>query len=297
VTLIRNLARGWRTGLSGPVIVLQAGTAVNFFGYGLILPFEIIYLHQARGFPTATAGLVLGAVMGTAAVATPPSGALVDRFRAKPILIAGSLASGLGYGGFAFVDRPWQAFVCAAVGGAGLGVTNTASRVLSLTLVTAEQRASLFALGRVAGNFGIGSGATVAGFIVASVQHLRAFQALYLLDAITCAALAKSGSLRSLIRRLQQWCLCVVAEVLRGPRAGDLQRGSGESQDRDPTPGIGPACVTPRVSRRAPAGDRRRGKGAPTRAPGDRSTQAKGGVRGQAGEAGAFSPARASAAR
>jgi MFS family permease len=190
VTSIRNLARGWRTGLSGPVIVLQAGTAVNYFGYGLIVPFEIIYLHQARGFPTATAGLVLAAALGTAAVATPPSGALVDRFRANPILIAGSLASGLGYAGFAFVDRPWQAFVCSAVGGAGLGVTNTANRVLSLTLVTAEQRASLFALGRVAGNFGIGSGATVAGFIVASVQHLRAFQALYLFDAITCAALA-----------------------------------------------------------------------------------------------------------
>jgi hypothetical protein len=46
----------WRTGLSGPVIVLQAGTAVNYFGTGLILPFEIIYLHEVRGFPTATAG-------------------------------------------------------------------------------------------------------------------------------------------------------------------------------------------------------------------------------------------------
>ena len=172
------------------MIVLQAGTAVNYFGYGLILPFEIIYLHQARGFSTATAGLVLAAALGAAAVATPPSGALVDRFRAKPILIAGSIASGLGYAGFAFVDRPWQAFACSAVGGAGLGVTNTANRVLSLTLVTAEQRASLIALGRVAGNFGIGSGATVAGFIVASVQHVRAFQALYMLDAITCAALA-----------------------------------------------------------------------------------------------------------
>jgi hypothetical protein len=53
--LVRALA-GWRTGLSGPVIVLQAGTAVNYFGYGLIVPVEIIYLHQARGFPTATAG-------------------------------------------------------------------------------------------------------------------------------------------------------------------------------------------------------------------------------------------------
>jgi MFS family permease len=189
----RMLARvfaGWQTGLSGPVLVLQAGTAVNFFGTGLVLPFEIIYLHQARGFPTATAGLVLAALMGTAAVVTPPSGALLDRFRAKPILIAGNLASALGYACFAFVDRPWQAFVCSAVGGAGLGVAGTASQVLSLTLVTAEQRASSIALRRVAGNFGLGSGATVAGFIVASANHLRAFQALYLFDGVTFAVFA-----------------------------------------------------------------------------------------------------------
>ena len=193
----RTLARvfaGWRTGLSGPVLVLQAGTAVNYFGTGLILPFEIIYMHQARGFPTATAGLVLAAVMGTAAVVTPPSGALLDRFRAKPILITGNLASGLGYAGFAFVDRPWQAFVCSAVGGAGLGVTNTASRVLGLALVTAEQRAfsSDRALRRVAGNFGLGSGATVAGFHrrFRPWATSRAFQALYLFDGVTFAVFA-----------------------------------------------------------------------------------------------------------
>jgi MFS family permease len=177
----------WRTGLPGPVIVLQAGTAVNYFGTGLILPFEIIYLHHARGFPTATAGLVLAAVMGTAAVVTPFSGALLDRFRAKPILIIGNLASALGYAGFAFVDRPWQAFVCSAVGGAGFGVAITANQVLSLTLVSAEQRASSIALRRVAGNFGLGSGATVAGFIVASANDLRTFQALYLFDGATFA--------------------------------------------------------------------------------------------------------------
>jgi MFS family permease len=189
----RTLGRvfaGWRTGLSGPVLVLQAGTAVNYFGTGLILPFEIIYLHQARGFPTATAGLVLAAVMATAALVTLPSGALLDRFRAKPTLITGNLASALGYAGFAFVDRPWQAFVCAAVGGAGFGVASTANQVLTLTLVPAQQRASSIALRRVAGNFGLGSGATVAGFIVASANHLGTFQALYLFDGLTFAAFA-----------------------------------------------------------------------------------------------------------
>jgi MFS family permease len=180
----------WRTGLSGPVIVLQAGTAVNYFGTGLILPFEIIYLHELRGFPTATAGLVLAAVMGTAAVVTLPAGALLDRFRAKPILITGNLVSALGYGGLAFVDRPWQGFVCSAVGGAGFAVAGTANQVLSLTLVTPQQRAASIALRRVAGNFGMGAGATVAGFIVASADHLRTFQALYLFDAATFAVFA-----------------------------------------------------------------------------------------------------------
>src|SRR5437868_3110488 len=188
-TLARVFAH-WRTGLSGPVIVLQAGTAVNSFGTGLILPFEIIYLHELRGFPTATAGLVLAAVMGTAAVVTLPAGALLDRFRAKPILITGNLVSALGYGGLAFVDRPWQGFVCSVVGGAGFGVAGTANQVLSLTLVRPERRAASIALSRVAGNFGLGAGATVAGFIVASADHLRTFQALYLFDAATFAVFA-----------------------------------------------------------------------------------------------------------
>jgi MFS family permease len=176
----------WRTGLPRPVLVLQGGWALNNLGTGLILPFEIIYLHAARGFSTATAGLVVGTVMGTAAVVTLPSGALLDRFSAKRILITGSVLNALGYGGLAFVDRPWQGFVCSAVGGAGFGLVGTAGQVLTMTLVPAEQRAASTALRRVAGNFGLGLGATVAGFIVAATHHhLQAFQSLYLFDAVT----------------------------------------------------------------------------------------------------------------
>jgi MFS family permease len=181
----------WRTGLPKPVLVLQGGFALNFFGTGLILPFEIIYLHAVRGFSTATAGLVLATVMATAAVVTLPSGALLDRFSAKRILIAGNLVNALGYGGLAFVHRPWQGFVCSAVGGAGFGFVGTASQVLTLTLVSAEQRAVSTALRRIAGNFGLGLGATVAGVIVAAAHHhLHAFQGLYLFDTVTFAVFA-----------------------------------------------------------------------------------------------------------
>jgi MFS family permease len=187
---VLRLVAGWRTGLSRPVLILQAGNALNYFGYGLILPFEIIYLHQIRGFSTATAGLVLAATMGTSAIVTPPTGAVLDRYSAKAIVVAGSFATALGYAGFAYVDRPWQAFACSIVGGAGLGATGTANRTLMVRLIRPDQRVAAFALNRVAGNFGIGVGATVAGFIVASAQGLSTFQILYLFDAVTSAGLA-----------------------------------------------------------------------------------------------------------
>jgi MFS family permease len=186
-----RLFAAWRTGLPRPVLLLQGGTALNYFGTGLIAPFEIVYLHTVRGFSTATAGLVLATVMATAAVVTLPSGALLDRFSAKHILIAGNLVNALGYGGLAFVHRPWQGFVCSAVGGAGFGLVGTAGQVLTLTLIPAEQRAASTALRRVAGNFGLGLGATVAGLIVAAAHHqLRAFQGLYLFDTVTFVAFA-----------------------------------------------------------------------------------------------------------
>src|SRR5580765_51082 len=187
---ISHLIAGWRTGLSRPVLILQAGDALNYFGYGLVLPFEIIYLHQIRGFSTATAGLVLAVTMGSSAIVTPPTGALLDRYSAKAIVVAGSWASALGYAGFAFVERPWQAFACSIVGGAGLGAAGTANRTLVVRLVTQEQRAAAFALNRVAGNFGIGAGATVGGLVVAAAQQLSSFQILYLFDAVTSAAFA-----------------------------------------------------------------------------------------------------------
>ena len=172
------------------MLILQAGNALNYFGYGLILPFEIIYLHQIRGFSNSTAGLVLAATMATAAIVTPPTGALLDRYSGKAIVIAGSLVSALGYAGFAFVDLPWQAFVCSIVSGAGLGMATTAYRVLIITLVEREQRAASVALARVAGNVGIGFGATVAGFMVASAQALSSFQTLYIVDGLTYAGFA-----------------------------------------------------------------------------------------------------------
>jgi predicted MFS family arabinose efflux permease len=94
-------------------------------------------------------------------------------------------------------------------------VTRTANQTLLITLVTPEQRVASFALGRAAQNLGLGLGAAIAGFVISSAQDLRSFQALYLFDAITYAALA-----------------LVVLAVIPNQRAG-ANAGTGEGGFRE----------------------------------------------------------------
>src|SRR5258708_12208709 len=137
---VSHLIAGWRTGLPRPVLILQAGNALNYFGYGLVLPFEIIYLHEIRGFSTSIAGLVLAATMGTAAMVSPPTGGLLDRYSAKAILVARLLASPLAYAGFAFVDGPCQPVTCSIVSGAEIAAAVPAIPTPPLTFITPKHQ-------------------------------------------------------------------------------------------------------------------------------------------------------------
>ena len=67
----------WRLsfGLSRQVWIVEIGVFLNMLGYGAVLPFEIIYLHDGRGFDLGVAGLVVGLVTGVAVVTSPIAGA------------------------------------------------------------------------------------------------------------------------------------------------------------------------------------------------------------------------------
>ena len=69
-------------GLSRQVWIVEIGVFLNMLGYGAVLPFEIIYLHDGRGFELGVAGLVVGLVTGIAVVTSPVAGAAIDRIGA-----------------------------------------------------------------------------------------------------------------------------------------------------------------------------------------------------------------------
>ena len=134
---VSKLVGGWRTGLSRPVLILQGETPSTTSATGRS-SLEIIYLHQIRGFSTATADW-FSRRSWTAAIVTPPTGALVDLYSAKAIVVAGSWRAPLLRR--LRLRRPWQAFACSIVGGAGFGAQD-GQPTLMVRLIRPEQRAS-----------------------------------------------------------------------------------------------------------------------------------------------------------
>jgi len=183
VLLYYNKVRRLGFGLPAELWVVQAGIFLNYLGWGAVLPFEVIYLHDGRGFGLGVAGLVVGTVTGLAVVAAPLAGALIDRAGARAAAAGAGIALAAGYAGLAFAHAPWQAFVAAAAAGAGNGALLPSQSALLTSLVAPELRHRATAVSRVAGNSGMGLGSALGGAV--ATFGLNGFVALFLVNAAT----------------------------------------------------------------------------------------------------------------
>ena len=170
-------------GLSRQVWIVEVGVFLNMLGYGAVLPFEIIYLHDGRGFDLGVAGLVVGLVTGVAVVTSPVAGAVIDRIGARTTAVVGGLSLAAGYAGLAFAESPSAAFAAAALAGVGNGALSPSQSALMTALAPRELRHRASAVSRVAVNVGIGLGGAIGGLVAAF--GLRGFVALLLANAAT----------------------------------------------------------------------------------------------------------------
>jgi MFS family permease len=170
-------------GLSRELWLVEVGIFLNMFGYGAVLPFEVIYLHDARGFSLNVAGLVVGMITGVAVVTAPIAGPLIDRFGARATATAGGVSLAAGYAGLAFAHSPAIAIAAAVFAGAGNGALNPSQSTLLAVLAPRTLRHRATAVSRVAGNAGIGIGGALGGLVAA--YGLSGFVALFLTNALT----------------------------------------------------------------------------------------------------------------
>jgi MFS family permease len=182
--------------LSADLWVVQAGIFLNYLGWGAVLPFEVIYLHEGRGFSLGVAGLVVGTVTGLAVLAAPIAGPLIDRVGARATAAGAGLALAAGYAGLAFSHTPAQAFAAAVAAGAGNGALLPSQSALITALVPREVRHRATAVSRVSTNLGAAVGAALGGLVASS--GLDGFVALFLANALTY--LLYTGLLVALVR-------------------------------------------------------------------------------------------------
>jgi MFS family permease len=183
-------------GLSRELWLVQVGIFLNALGWGAVLPFEVIYLHDGRGFSLATAGLVVGTLTGVAVVSAPCVGPLIDRFGARAVAAGAGVALAAGYAGLAFAHSEAVAFVAAAVGGAGNGALQPAQSTLLAALAPSGIRHRAGAVSRVCTNAGFGFGGALGGAVAGF--GLSGFVALFLLNSLTY--LAYIGVLIAVVR-------------------------------------------------------------------------------------------------
>ena len=170
-------------GLSRELWLVVLGIFLNYVGYGAVLPFEVIYLHDGRGFSLGVAGVVIGLVTGVAVLTAPLAGPLIDRFGARPVAAGAGVGLAAGYAGLALARSPAHALVAAVIAGAGNGALNPSQSTLVATLAPRELRHRATAVSRVAANVGAGIGGGIGGLV--ATYGLAGFVALFLANGFT----------------------------------------------------------------------------------------------------------------
>ena len=142
-------------------------------GYGAVFPFEIIYLHEARGFGLGVAGFVVGLLSGVAVFVAPVAGAVIDRVGARATAVGAGAGAGRRLRRARVRDHAGGRGRRRGLAGIGNGALQPSQSALMAALAPREllQRAS--GVSRVAVNVGLGLGAAIGGVVAGRPRRLR----------------------------------------------------------------------------------------------------------------------------
>jgi MFS family permease len=200
---------------------LLAAIFVSAVGTGLTLPFLVIYLHQVRHISLAATGLLIGGMSVLALPIAPVSGALVDRYGPRIVMMTAMSIEGAGIASLALVRDVASAIPLLVVYGIGqAAVWPTWNALIGVMVEDPDLRPLAFARNFQLLNLGIGAGSIIAGVVV-RVHHPDSFVTVYLVDGATNLAIV--GALALLPRRAFQTHPSRPAKLAAGS-AGDGAR-------------------------------------------------------------------------
>lgn len=176
--------------LSGKTRLFLAGNFLSMLGTGLVLPFMIIYLHEARGIALPVVGALLAAGSALGVAVAIVGGALMDRVGARLVLGGILLGQVVAEVGLAWAHNTLSALpVVLLYGATWAPMFGAISTMLNgLTREPALQQRA-FAVNFATQNMALGVGAAVAAVVIRA-HHPGTFQVLFLANALSCLLFA-----------------------------------------------------------------------------------------------------------
>lgn len=164
-----------------PLWLLASANLVLFTARGMVLPFLVIFFGQVVGLGEGLVGAGLAVAATCGVVFTLVLAGTIDRFGARPVLIATVAGLGLAYLAFAWGTTPGRFLALMILFGLFSNLYWPASDALATSFLPPARAGEIFALLRVANATGIGAGGLIGGVLV-SGGGLPEYRQLYLLS-------------------------------------------------------------------------------------------------------------------
>ncbi len=236
--------------------IFLAATLIDALGSGLWVPFALLFLVHGQGMSLVDAGAALTTGALLALVTGPATGAAMDRFGPRALLIAGNLVRLAAFAAYPLAHTSWPVIAVSAVAGFGDRLFWTCNAPMVTRLTTGAETDRVLATQTVGRFVGAGLGAAAMA-LLPTITSPWAFHALAYANA------ASFGVAAVLIRLLPR----AAADRSTGGGAGAPAHpgGGGPAEEAlagaTSAPGAGgePAATSPagrRGSWRAVLGDR-----------------------------------------
>lgn len=164
--------------------VLLSIVVIEFIGTGLVLPFQVLYLNEVRGFSLSDTGLLIALSPLLGLLVVGPGGLMIDRLGARRVVLGVLLMLMVANLVLTVSDTHWKAAIALSLQGIAFGLSWPAFQSLIASVVPPHLRQRYFGVNFTLLNLGIGIGGVVGGFYV-DVDHLETFQTIYVADAIS----------------------------------------------------------------------------------------------------------------
>lgn len=146
--------------------VLLISTFFAWGGFFLIIPMISVHYVDGLGWTAAAIGLVLAVRQFLQQCLTPFSGALADRFGAKPLIALGMLVRAIGFGAMAFAATYPLLMLTAIVSAVGGALFESPRAAAVAALTNEEERPAYYAKMGVVGGIGITAGTQVGALLL-----------------------------------------------------------------------------------------------------------------------------------